>query len=74
MNSTLSNITALITALGGASANPTVIGTLFGNLLHTQTSLVGLDMKNKSMTTTFVQNNAAMAVGLEAQGFTVVIG
>ena len=70
----LTSITSIITALGGAAANPSVIGSLFGNLLHTQTNLAGLNMKDKTMTTTFVQNNAAMAVGLEAQGFTVVIG
>lgn len=81
MNQTV--ITAIVNALNGvgtvaasaATANPNGAGAFLAHLLHpSQSSTTGLNIKDKTMTTTFATAQPQTAAILEAQGYTITVG
>lgn len=66
-------VTAIETAIDNALSSPSS-GSLIASILHTNSSLVGLNVKDKTMTTTWVAANQSTAILLEADGYTVILG
>lgn len=64
-------ITAITTAL--QSGNTGLATTLTG-LLHIGSSQQGLDFRNRTMTTSWYNNNQATAISLVASGWAIIPG
>jgi len=69
-STTLTTILSALTSAGEASAIPNVLA----NLFHQTASTSGLDIKNKTITTTFYQNNQQTALLLISEGYTIIPG
>ena len=64
--------TEILSALNGALGSQN--GGLLANLFHQNTVVIGLNVPQKTMTTTWVAANPTIAPLMEAQGYSIVIG
>lgn len=71
-NNVFSEVLTAITS--ASSSGNSVLATSLAGLLHVGSSQLGLDFKNKTMTTTWYGNNQNTAIGLLAGGWSIIPG